>query len=225
MGRLERPAMTGEMTGTTSDDGAAAPRAGGGGGGSSDPRAGSDDGFRCRSHGVRAGSARIDRVGLTQAWRRSAVSDASGSEGRRWSLLRPYGGAQGAAAAAGAAERGVRAVRDCGQQRGGAGRRHAAPWCALRPSLPLVFSSRSVQLWRPAEALCCCCVEFLCSDSSVPAQNTSEGLRGQAFARLKRRTNGRDWLLSQHICIQPNSRFSWHLLAEPLLLQPMHVRR
>ena len=35
MGRLERPAMTGEMTGTTSDDGAAAPRAGGGGGGSS----------------------------------------------------------------------------------------------------------------------------------------------------------------------------------------------
>ena len=57
-------------------DGAAAPRAGGGGGGSSDPRAGSDDGFRCRSHGVRAGSARIDRVGLAQAWRRSAMSHA-----------------------------------------------------------------------------------------------------------------------------------------------------
>jgi hypothetical protein len=59
-----------------SDDGAAAPHAGGGGGGSSDPPAGSDDGFRCRSHGVRAGSARIDRVGLAQAWRRSAMSHA-----------------------------------------------------------------------------------------------------------------------------------------------------
>eukprot|EP01044_Picomonas_judraskeda_P029449 COSAG03_NODE_10199_length_665_cov_2.337456_1_plen_43_part_10 len=33
----------------------------GGGGGSSDPRAGSEGGFRCRPHGVRAGSARIDR--------------------------------------------------------------------------------------------------------------------------------------------------------------------
>ena len=137
---------------TTSDGGAAAPRAGGGGGGSSDPPAGSEDGFRCRSHGVRAGSARIDRVGLAQAWRRSVVSDASGSEGRRWSLLRPYGGAHGAAAAPGAAERGGRAVRDCGRQRGRAGRRHAAPRCALRPSLPSSFrcSSSGVHLPRPA---------------------------------------------------------------------------
>ena len=82
--------MTGEMTGTTSDDGAAAPRAGGGGGGSSDPPAGSEDGFRCRSHGVRAGSARIDRVGLAQARRRSAMSDARRQlfdEGRRRSKL------------------------------------------------------------------------------------------------------------------------------------------
>ena len=75
---------------TTGDDGAAAPRAGGGGGGSSDPRAGSEGGFRCRPHGVRAGSARIDRVGLAQARRRSAMSDARRQlfdEGRRRSKL------------------------------------------------------------------------------------------------------------------------------------------
>ena len=62
--------------GKTSDDGAAAPALEGGGGGSSDPPAGSEDGFRCRPHGVRAGSARIDRVGLAQARRHSAMSDA-----------------------------------------------------------------------------------------------------------------------------------------------------
>ena len=146
MGRLERPAMTGEMTGTTSDDGAAAPRAGGGGGGSSDPRAGSEGGFRCRSHGARAGSARIDRVGLAQARRRSAMSDDCWRLREATAeLAAPYGGAQGGAAAAGASERGGRAVQDCGRQRGRAARRHAAPRCALRPSLPLVFSSRSVR--------------------------------------------------------------------------------
>ena len=48
----------------------------GAGDGSSDPRAGSEGGFRCLSHGVRAGSARIDRVGLAQARRHSAISDA-----------------------------------------------------------------------------------------------------------------------------------------------------
>ena len=219
MGRLERPAMTGEMTGTTSDDGAAAPRAGGGGGGSSDPRAGSEGGFRCRSHGARAGSARIDRVGLAQAWRHSAMlDDCWWLREATAELAAPYGGAQGGAAAAGASERGGMAVQDCGRQRGRAGRRHAAPRCALRPSLPLVFSSRSVQLWRPAEALCCCCVQFLSSDSSMLARSALEGLRGQAFGWLKRRSNGRDSLLLQRSLTQPNSRFSWHLLAEPLLL-------
>ena len=48
-----------------------------------------------------------------------------------------------AAAAAGAAGRGGRAVRDCGRQRGRAGRRHAAPRCALRPSLPSSFHCSS----------------------------------------------------------------------------------
>ena len=48
----------------------------GGGGGSSDPPAGSEGGFRRRPHSVRGGSARIDRVGLAQARRRSAMSDA-----------------------------------------------------------------------------------------------------------------------------------------------------
>ena len=268
---------------TTGDDGAAAPRAGGGGGGSSDPRAGSEGGFRCRSHGARAGSARIDRVGLAKAWRHSAMLDdcwrlreataelaapyggaqggaaaagaserggmevqdcgrqrgraarrhaaprcalrpslplvfSSRSVRRRRYLPRTRCGAQGTAVAAGASERGGRAVQDCGRQRGRAGRRHAAPRCALRPSLPLVFSSRSVQLWRPAEALCCCCVQFLSSDSSMLARSALEGLRGQAFGWLKRRSNGRDSLLLQRSLTQPNSRFSWHLLAEPLLL-------
>ena len=41
-----------------------------GGGGSSDPPAGLEGGFRRRPHSVRAGSARIDRVGLAQARRR-----------------------------------------------------------------------------------------------------------------------------------------------------------
>ena len=48
----------------------------GAGDGSSDPRAGSEGGFRRRPHGARAGSARIDRVGLAQAGRRSEVADA-----------------------------------------------------------------------------------------------------------------------------------------------------
>jgi hypothetical protein len=255
----------------------------GAGDGSSDPRAGSEGGFRRRPHGVRAGSARIDRVGLAQARRRSAMSDdcwrlreataelaapyggaqggaaaagaserggmevqdcgrqrgraarrhaaprcalrpslplvfSSRSVRRRRYLPRTRCGAQGTAVAAGASERGGRAVQDCGRQRGRAGRRHAAPRCALRPSLPLVFSSRSVQLWRPAEALCCCCVQFLSSDSSMLARSALEGLRGQAFGWLKRRSNGRDSLLLQRSLTQPNSRFSWHLLAEPLLL-------
>ena len=145
--------MTGEMTGTTSDDGAAAPRAGGGGGGSSDPRAGSEGGFRCRSHGARAGSARIDRVGLAQARRRSAMlDDCWRLREATAELAAPYGGAQGGAAAAGASERGGMEVQDCGRQRGRAGRRHAAPRCALRPSLPSSFhcSSSGVHLPRPA---------------------------------------------------------------------------
>ena len=79
----------------------------------------------------------------------SQCAPTGGSEGRRRSLLRPYSGAQGAAAAA---ERGGRAVRDGGRQRGRAGRRHAAPRCALRPSLPSSFhcSSSGVHLPRPA---------------------------------------------------------------------------
>jgi hypothetical protein len=48
----------------------------GAGDGSSDPPAGSEGVFRRRPHGARAGSARIDRVGLAQARRRSVVSDA-----------------------------------------------------------------------------------------------------------------------------------------------------
>ena len=48
----------------------------GAGDGSSDPRAGPEGGFRRRPHGARAGSARIDRVGLAQAGRRSEVADA-----------------------------------------------------------------------------------------------------------------------------------------------------
>ena len=39
----------------------------GGGNGSSAPPAGSLGGVRCRSHGVRAGSAHVDRLVLVQA--------------------------------------------------------------------------------------------------------------------------------------------------------------
>ena len=151
-------------------------------------------------HTVRAPrERRIDRRGLAQAGRSSAMSDDCWRLcGEATPLLaadtwRRAGCCSGGGCAGARRQDGT----DCGQQRGRAGRRHAAPRCALRPSLPLVFSSRSVQLWRPAEALCCCFLQFLCSDSSVPAQNASEGLRGQAFARLKWRTDGRDWLLSQ----------------------------
>jgi hypothetical protein len=94
----------------------------------------------------------MDRRGLAQARRRSAMSTpAAASEGRRRSLLRPYGGARvrrrrrgRRSAAAGFYGR--------GRQRGRAGRRHAAPRCALRPSLPSSFhcSSSGVHLPRPA---------------------------------------------------------------------------
>ena len=75
---------------------------------------------------MRAGSARIDRVGLAQARRRSVVSDARRRlRGATAELAAPYGGAQGAAAAAGAAGRGGR---------GGAGLRPAArpSWATAR---------------------------------------------------------------------------------------------
>ena len=136
---------------------------------------------------------RIDRRGLAQAGRSSAMSDDCWRLcGEATPLLaadtwRRAGCCSGGGCAGARRQGGT----DCGRQRGRAGRRHAAPRCALRPSLPLVFSSRYVQLWRPAEALCRCCVQFMCSDSSMLARSALEGLRGQDFGWLKRRSNGR----------------------------------